>query len=164
MGEQIEVCITDTGNAEDEVRLFGTEVNAVRVLQHDNAGFLDGGFLFARAVRDGNAHAPIFGMTMPLTLAYPSVTVNPALLEPDRALLRDAVECLTGTARTDTSEEPSAEPKTEDGLRYTCRLTRSMVTHHNAKPVPSAAPAARAARSLCGSSQKRKHEFVEITA
>ena len=164
MGEQIEVCITDTGNAEDEVRLFGTEVNAVRVLQHDNAGFLDGGFLFARAVRDGNAHAPIFGMTMPLTLAYPSVTVNPALLEPDRALLRDAVERLTGTARTDTPEEPSAEPKTEDGLRYTCRLTRSMVTHHNAKPVPSAAPAARAARSLCGSSQKRKHEFVEITA
>ena len=57
VGEQIEVCITDTGNTEDEVRLFVTEVNAVRVLQHDNAGFLDGGFLFARAVRDGNAHA-----------------------------------------------------------------------------------------------------------
>ena len=143
MGEQIEVRITDTGNVEDEVRLFVTEVNAVRVLQHDNAGFLGGGFLFARAVRDGNAHALIFGMTMPLTLAYPSVTVNPALLEPDWALLRDAVERLTGTARTDTPEEPSAEPKTEDGLRYTCRLTRSMVTHHNAKPVPSAAPAAR---------------------
>lgn len=142
MGEQIEVCITDTGNAEDEVRLFGTEVNAVR---------------------DGNAHAPIFGMTMPLTLAYPSVTVNPALLEPDRVLLRDAVERLTGTARTDTPEEPSAEPKTEGGLLYTCRLTRSMVTHHNAKTVPSAV-AARAACSLCGSSQKRKREFVGITA
>ena len=142
MGEQIEVCITDTGNAEDEVRLFVTEVNAVW---------------------DGNAHAPIFGMTMPLTLAYPSVTVNPALLELDRALLRDAVERLTGTARTDTPEESSAEPKTEGGLRYTCRLTRSMVTHHNAKPVPSAV-AARAACSLCGSSQKRKSEFVEITA
>ena len=156
MDEQIEVCITDTGNVEDEVRLFVTEVNAVRVLQHDNAGFL-----FACAVRDGNVHAPIFGMTMPLTLAYPSVTVNPALLEPDRVLLRDAVERLTGTARTDTSEEPSAEPKTEGGLRYTCRLTRSMVTHRNAKPVPSAA---RAACSLCESLQKRKHEFVEITA
>ena len=72
-------------------------------------------------------HIDLVIATVPLTLAYPSVTVNPALLEPDRALLRDAVERLTGTARTDTPDEPSAEPKTEGGLRYTCRLTRSMV-------------------------------------
>ena len=72
-------------------------------------------------------HIDLVIATVPLTLAYPSVTVNPALLEPDRALLRDAVERLTGTVRTDTPEEPSVEPKTEGGLRYTYRLTRSMV-------------------------------------
>ena len=37
--------------------------------------------------------------TVPLELAYPSITVNPALLEPDRALLRDAVQRLNGTVR-----------------------------------------------------------------
>ncbi len=37
--------------------------------------------------------------TVPLELAYPSITVNPALLEPDRALLRDAVQWLNGTVR-----------------------------------------------------------------
>lgn len=40
--------------------------------------------------------------TVPLELAYPSITVNPALLEPDRALLRDAVQRLNGTVRTGT--------------------------------------------------------------
>lgn len=46
--------------------------------------------------------------TVPLELAYPSITVNPALLEPDRALLRDAVQRLNGTVRTGTPAEPSA--------------------------------------------------------
>lgn len=72
-------------------------------------------------------HIDLVIATVPLTLAYPSVTVNPALLEPDRALLRDAVERLTGTVRTDKPEQPAIEPKTEGGLRYTYRLTRSMV-------------------------------------
>ena len=61
MGEQVKVCVTDTGNAENEVCFLVTEVYAVRVLQHDNAGLFDSGFLFARAVRDGNAHAHVGG-------------------------------------------------------------------------------------------------------
>ena len=65
--------------------------------------------------------------TVPLELAYPSITVNPALLEPDRALLRDAVQRLNGTVRTGTPAEPSAASTAEGGLRYTYRLTRSMV-------------------------------------
>ena len=65
--------------------------------------------------------------TVPLELAYPSITVNPALLEPDRALLRDAVQRLNGTVRTGTPAEPSAASAAEGGLRYTYRLTRSMV-------------------------------------
>lgn len=65
--------------------------------------------------------------TVPLELAYPSITVNPALLEPDRALLRDAVQRLNGTVRTGTPAEPSAVSAAEGGLRYTYRLTRSMV-------------------------------------
>ncbi len=65
--------------------------------------------------------------TVPLKLAYPSITVNPALLEPDRALLRDAVQRLNGTVRTGTPAEPSAASTAEGGLRYTYRLTRSMV-------------------------------------
>ena len=65
--------------------------------------------------------------TVPLELAYPSITVNPALLEPDRALLRDAVQWLNGTVRTGTPAEPSAASTAEGGLRYTYRLTRSMV-------------------------------------
>ena len=65
--------------------------------------------------------------TVPLELAYPSITVNPALLEPDRALLRDAVQRLNGTVRTGTPAEPPATSAAEGGLRYTYRLTRSMV-------------------------------------
>lgn len=65
--------------------------------------------------------------TVPLELAYPSITVNPALLEPDRALLRDAVQRLNGTVRAGTPAEPSAASAAEGGLRYTYRLTRSMV-------------------------------------
>ena len=65
--------------------------------------------------------------TVPLELTYPSVTVNPALLAPDRALLRDAVQRLNGTVRTDTPAEPPAASAAEGGLRYTYRLTRSMV-------------------------------------
>ena len=65
--------------------------------------------------------------TVPLELAYPSITVNPALLEPDRALLRDAVQRLNGTVRTGTPAEPPAASAAEGGLRYTYRLTRSMV-------------------------------------
>ncbi len=38
MGEQVKVCVTDTGNAENEVCFLVTEVYAVGVLQHDNAG------------------------------------------------------------------------------------------------------------------------------
>ena len=48
-------------------------------------------------------------------------------LEPDRALLRDAVQRLNGTVRTGTPAEPSAASAAEGGLRYTYRLTRSMV-------------------------------------
>ena len=65
--------------------------------------------------------------TVPLELAYPSITVNPALLEPDRALLRDAVQRLNGTVLTGTPAEPPAASAAEGGLRYTYRLTRSMV-------------------------------------
>lgn len=52
--------------------------------------------------------------TVPLELAYPSITVNPALLEPDRALLRDAVQRLNGTVRdrhTGQSRLPPRRPK-----------------------------------------------------
>ena len=60
--------------------------------------------------------------TVPLELAYPSITVNPALFEPDRAPLRDAVQRLNGTVRTGTPAEPSAAPRrAEGGLRYTYR-------------------------------------------
>ena len=65
--------------------------------------------------------------TVPLELAYPSITVNPALLEPDRALLRDAVQRLNGTVRTGTPAEPPAASAAEGGLRYTYRLTRSIM-------------------------------------
>ena len=51
--------------------------------------------------------------TVPLELAYPSITVNPALLEPDRALCGIAVQRLNGTVRTGTPAErlPSRRPK-----------------------------------------------------
>lgn len=65
--------------------------------------------------------------TVPLTLAYPSVTVNPALLEPDRALLRDAVERLNGTPREPPTDAAQPAPPGEHGLRYYYRLTRSML-------------------------------------
>ncbi len=66
--------------------------------------------------------------TVPLSLPYPSITVNPALLEPDRALLRDAVKRLSGTVQTGDSA-PAAPPAhtAESGVRYTFQLTRSMV-------------------------------------
>ncbi len=90
--------------------------------------------------------------TVPLELAYPSITVNPALLEPDRALLRDAVQRLNGTVRTGTPAEPSAASAAEGGLRYTYRLTRSMVQMldhlciRTCKPVAAATPIASRAR------------------
>ena len=65
--------------------------------------------------------------TVPLELDYPSITVNPVLLEPDRALLRDAVRRLGGTARSGAAAEPSVGAAAESGLRYTYRLTRTMV-------------------------------------
>ena len=66
--------------------------------------------------------------TVPLELEYPAVCISPSLLEPDRAMLKDAIAryqkhpaAESPTPQTMPMEEPPRSP-----LRYYARLTRSM--------------------------------------
>lgn len=66
--------------------------------------------------------------TVPLELDYPSVCIGPSLLEPDRAVLKDAIaryqhSHAAGPATPQTA--PAAEPP-RSPLRYYASLTRSM--------------------------------------
>ena len=59
VAQQVKVVIADTGDAEHEVDFFIAEVHALRILQQNNAGLLDGALFLTGAVGDGYAHAHV---------------------------------------------------------------------------------------------------------
>lgn len=66
--------------------------------------------------------------TVPLELDYPAVCISPSLLEPDRAVLKDAI---TRYSQNREEPEPAVQPvqdaeRAGSRLRYYARLTRSM--------------------------------------
>ena len=86
--------------------------------------------------------------TVPLELEYPSVCISPSLLEPDRAVLKDAITRYQRNHETALEEPPSIPVQKErrSGLRYYASLTRSMtglLEHLTIQPVK--APGSRAA-------------------
>ena len=67
--------------------------------------------------------------TVPLELEYPAVCISPSLLEPDRAVLKDAIARYSQSHEALTSP-PQPAPETEERgskLRYYAQLTRSMM-------------------------------------
>lgn len=68
--------------------------------------------------------------TVPLELEYPSVCISPSLLEPDRAVLKDAITRYQRNHETALEEPPSVPVQKErrSGLRYYASLTRSMTS------------------------------------
>ena len=68
--------------------------------------------------------------TVPLELEYPSVCISPSLLEPDRAVLKDAITRYQRNHETTLEEPPSIPVQKErrSGLRYYASLTRSMTS------------------------------------
>jgi len=66
--------------------------------------------------------------TVPLELDYPAVCISPSLLEPDRAVLKDAI---TRYSQNREEPEPAVQPvqdteRAGSKLQYYARLTRSM--------------------------------------
>lgn len=66
--------------------------------------------------------------TVPLELDYPAVCISPSLLEPDRAVLKDAI---TRYSQNRAEPEPAVQPVQDTAcagskLQYYARLTRSM--------------------------------------
>ena len=66
--------------------------------------------------------------TVPLELDYPAVCISPSLLEPDRAVLKDAI---TRYSQNSQETEPAVQPvqdteRAGSKLQYYARLTRSM--------------------------------------
>lgn len=66
--------------------------------------------------------------TVPLELDYPAVCISPSLLEPDRAVLKDAIMRYSQNRE---EPEPAVQPvqdteRAGSKLRYYARLTRSM--------------------------------------
>ena len=66
--------------------------------------------------------------TVPLELDYPAVCISPSLLEPDRAVLKDAI---TRYSQNSQEPEPAVQPvqdteRAGSKLQYYARLTRSM--------------------------------------
>lgn len=86
--------------------------------------------------------------TVPLELDYPAVCISPSLLEPDRAVLKDAI---TRYSQNRAEPEPAVQPVQDaphagSKLQYYARLTRSMtglLEHLTIQPVK--APGSRAA-------------------
>ena len=86
--------------------------------------------------------------TVPLELDYPAVCISPSLLEPDRAVLKDAI---TRYSQNRAEPEPAVQPVQDTAcagskLQYYARLTRSMtglLEHLTIQPVK--APGSRAA-------------------
>ena len=86
--------------------------------------------------------------TVPLELDYPAVCISPSLLEPDRAVLKDAI---TRYSQNRAEPEPAVQPMQNaphagSKLQYYARLTRSMtglLEHLTIQPVK--APGSRAA-------------------
>lgn len=86
--------------------------------------------------------------TVPLELDYPAVCISPSLLEPDRAVLKDAI---TQYSQNRAEPEPAVQPVQDaphagSKLQYYARLTRSMtglLEHLTIQPVK--APGSRAA-------------------
>lgn len=65
--------------------------------------------------------------TVPLELDYPAVCISPSLLDPDRAVLKDAIARYSHPQEPIAPAEPaSGEEKPASSLRYYARLTRSM--------------------------------------
>ena len=67
--------------------------------------------------------------TVPLELDYPAVCISPSLLEPDRAVLKDAI---TRYSQNRGEPEPAVQPvqdteRAGSKLQYYARLTRSMI-------------------------------------
>ena len=86
--------------------------------------------------------------TVPLELDYPAVCISPSLLEPDRAVLKDAI---TRYSQNRAEPEPAVQPVQDaqhagSKLQYYARLTRSMtglLEHLTIQPVK--VPGSRAA-------------------
>lgn len=86
--------------------------------------------------------------TVPLELDYPAVCISPSLLEPDRAVLKDAI---TRYSQNRAEPEPAVQPVQDTAcagskLQYYARLTRSMtglLEHLTIQPVK--VPGSRAA-------------------
>lgn len=86
--------------------------------------------------------------TVPLELDYPAVCISPSLLEPDRAVLKDAI---TQYSQNRAEPEPAVQPVQDTAcagskLQYYARLTRSMtglLEHLTIQPVK--VPGSRAA-------------------
>ena len=86
--------------------------------------------------------------TVPLELDYPAVCISPSLLEPDRAVLKDAI---TQYSQNRAEPEPAVQPVQDaphagSKLQYYARLTRSMtglLEHLTIQPVK--VPGSRAA-------------------
>ena len=86
--------------------------------------------------------------TVPLELDYPAVCISPSLLEPDRAVLKDAI---TRYSQNRAEPEPAVQPVQDaphagSELEYYARLTRSMtglLEHLTIQPVK--VPGSRAA-------------------
>ena len=89
--------------------------------------------------------------TVPLELDYPAVCISPSLLEPDRAVLKDAI---TRYSQNRAEPEPAVQPVQDTAcagskLQYYARLTRSMtglLEYLTIQPVK--APGSRAALIL----------------
>ena len=100
--------------------------------------------------------------TVPLELDYPAVCISPSLLEPDRAVLKDAI---TRYSQNRAEPEPAVQPVQDaphagSKLQYYARLTRSMtglLEYLTIQPVK--APGSRAASSMqrrsCSARRKR---------